>query len=94
MFFLKSQILFTLLIKNIFLTFLSGYIITQKEVQKCMDFKMAKGVIEDLSHSQGFYGRLLEQLNNFTEEQKTEFENILKENEVKTSLDLIFLLEC
>lgn len=59
-----------------------------------MDFEKAKSIIESLSHSQGFYGRLLEQIEDFTDEQKVDFEEMLKENNVETDLDLIFMLEC
>lgn len=59
-----------------------------------MDFEKAKSVIKSLAKSQGFYGRLLKQIEDFTEEQKADFEKVLKENNVETDLDLIFLLEC
>lgn len=59
-----------------------------------MDFEKAKSVIKSLAKSQGFYGRLLEQIEDFTDEQKADFEEMLKENNVETDLDLIFMLEC
>ena len=63
-------------------------------MEEIMSFEKAKKVIESLSHSQGFYGRLLASIEEFTDEQKADFERVLQEHEVRTDLDLIFLLEC
>lgn len=56
-----------------------------------MSKQQVLGIIEELAHSQGFYGRLLEQLNN-----DENMLNILCEHAkgFKDELDLIFFLEC
>ena len=62
--------------------------------EEIMNFEKALQFVKTMSTSQGFYSRLYREMVEFTEEQKTEFESILKNNNVKTDMDLIFLLEC
>lgn len=49
---------------------------------------------EELSRSQGFYGRLLNTLNELDEFQLHELDLQIKNANLQTSLDLIIWLEC
>lgn len=62
--------------------------------EELMTFEEALKVVKGLSKSQGFYGRRLNYMKEFTEEQKAEFTKVLEKNNIKTGLDLIFLFEC
>ena len=64
------------------------------EKEKFMSFKKALEIVRELSYSQGFYGRLLRNMQEITEEERQEFEEDLAFNKVKTDLDLIFYFEC
>ena len=48
----------------------------------------------ELSHSQGFYGRLLANLQELNEEEIAELDEHIKAQNLKTKLDLIYWLEC
>lgn len=56
-----------------------------------MSFEEALEIIDDLSYSQGFYGRLKRDLIAMDEESQKQFEKSIKD--CKTSLDLILWLE-
>lgn len=62
--------------------------------EKFMNGEKAIEVIRELSKSQGFYGRILQNIENFTEEQKEEFNNMIKNAEIENEIDLILFLEC
>lgn len=47
-----------------------------------------------LSHSQGFYGRLLADLQELNEEEIAELDERIKSQKLETELDLIYWLEC
>lgn len=64
---------------------------SRKEI---MTFEQALNFCKVMSCSQGFYGRLANSMEEFNEEQKADFEEMLKNNNVKDNMDLIFLLEC
>ncbi len=57
-----------------------------------MKFEEAKGIIAELSRSQGFYGRLLRDIEEFTKEQKKAFTKFVKP--LNSDLDLILAIEC
>ena len=61
-------------------------------MEKYMTVDDALVVIEDLSHSQGFYGRLLRDINN-DYESYISFSNWVNDNKFTDSLDLILALE-
>ena len=48
----------------------------------------------ELSHSQGFYGRLLADLQELDEDEIAELDERIKAQNLKTELDLILWLEC
>lgn len=58
-----------------------------------MNFEQVLEAVRGLSRSQGFYGRMLEQLENLTSEQRKEFEEALEENGVLDVIDLVMFLE-
>lgn len=64
------------------------------EKEKFMSFKYAYAVVRELAKSQGFYCRILMNMEKMTEEERQEFEEDLAFNKVKTDLDLIFYFEC
>lgn len=64
------------------------------EKEKFMTFEKALEIVRELSYSQGFYGRLLRNMQEMDEEQRKELEEDLAFNKVKTDLDLIFYFEC
>ena len=59
-----------------------------------MTIKDLFDLCEDLRFSQGFYGRLLNTLNELDEFQLHELDLQIKNANLQTSLDLILWLEC
>lgn len=59
-----------------------------------MTIKDLFDLCEELRFSQGFYGRLLRQLNELDEFQLHELDLQIKNANLQTSLDLILWLEC
>ena len=47
----------------------------------------------ELAHSQGFYGRLLASLNEMSDEEIADIDNVIKEQNFTNKLDLILWLE-
>lgn len=62
--------------------------------EKFMTFEKALEIVRELSYSQGFYGRLLRNMQEMDEEQRKELEEDFEYNKVKDSMDLIFYFEC
>ena len=62
--------------------------------EKYLSFEQAKEIVKNLARGQGFYGRLLESMNNFDDEQIEQFTEDLKCNKVKDTMDLIIYFEC
>lgn len=58
-----------------------------------LGFKDLYELCESLSHSQGFYGRLLANLQELNEEEIAELDEQIKAQNLNTELDLIFWLE-
>jgi hypothetical protein len=58
-----------------------------------MSFIEMKKVVSMLSQSQGYYGRLLRQLEVLDEDEIEDIEVWLKDKNVKTPLDLILAIE-
>lgn len=63
------------------------------EKQQFMKIEQAKEIMRGLAKSQGFYGRLLQAIENATEEQIKELELDFELNKVKDSLDLVLYFE-
>ena len=63
----------------------------KKEIE--MSFIEMKKVVSMLSQSQGYYGRLLRQLEVLDEDEIYDIEVWLKDKNVKTPLDLILAIE-
>lgn len=62
-----------------------------------MDVYQVIDVIEMLSHSQGFYGRLLEEIlyaQVYEPEKFEEFKEIIEEQNFKEPLDVVLYFEC
>lgn len=59
-----------------------------------MTFDKALEIVRGLSKSQGFYCRLLQNMENMEEEQREELEQDFEYNNVKNEMDLIFYFEC
>ena len=59
-----------------------------------MTIKDLFDLCEQLKYSQGFYGRLLRQLNEMCEEDLHELDLQIQNANLQTSLDLILWLEC
>lgn len=59
-----------------------------------MSGEQAIAVIRNLASSQGFYGRLLNTIENFTDEEMEEWNEIIENQEFTDDLDLILWLEC
>lgn len=66
----------------------------ENKEKEFMTFEKALEVVRELSSSQGFYGRLLQNMEDMTEDEKAELEQDLEYNKVKDRMDLIFLFEC
>lgn len=66
----------------------------ENKEKEFMTFKKALEVVRELSSSQGFYGRLLQSMEDMTEEEKAKLEQDLEHNKVKDTMDLIFYFEC
>lgn len=64
------------------------------EKEKFMTFEKVLEIVRELSYSQGFYGRLLRNMQEMDEEQRKELEEDFEYNKVKDSMDLIFYFEC
>lgn len=66
-------------------------------MKKIMTYEGFKSVIRNLSRSQGSYGRMYQDILESEDRLGSEFiediNQVLKENEVRSSLDLVFLLE-
>lgn len=52
------------------------------------------GVIKSLSNSKGFYGRLLEQIENMNENEFSIFKNEVERLKFTDALDVVMWLEC
>lgn len=59
-----------------------------------MKAKDVINVIEELSYSQGFYGRLLRDIKNLNAEDFREFCRVMEEQNFRDSLDVILFFEC
>lgn len=57
-----------------------------------MKYEEAKSVIRSLASSQGFYGRLLRDIEEFIKEEKKAFTKFVKP--LKSKVDLILAIEC
>lgn len=66
----------------------------ENKEKEFMTFEKALEVVRELSSSQGFYGRLLQNMEDMTEDEKAELEQDLEHNKVKDRMDLIFYFEC
>lgn len=66
--------------------------------RKLLSVEAVMSAIESLSHSQGFYGRLLEQLNEAKESDEEKFNSDMKkfieDNKICDTLDLVLAIEC
>ena len=62
--------------------------------QQLNKWKWVIAEIRILAKSQGFYGRLLESLEDLEEEQKIEFIKDLQKKDVRDTLDLVYYFEC
>lgn len=59
-----------------------------------MDRYKIRQVFEDLAMSQGFYGRLLESIDEMDEDAREEYWQHLEDQCFEDSLDLILYIEC
>lgn len=62
-------------------------------MENYLTYEQALSVIRVFAQSQGFYGRLLRQLEELSEEQIADFEQDLIDNKVQNDMDLIFYFE-
>lgn len=62
--------------------------------KKYLNFNDVMSIIEDLSYSQGFYGRLKRSILELDPEGLKEFKNIIKKQKFKNNLDVIYFFEC
>ena len=65
----------------------------RKEVN-IMTAKDVINVIEELSYSQGFYGRLLREIKGLNAEDFREFCRVMEEQNFRDSLDVVLFFEC
>lgn len=65
----------------------------EEEEKEILSFEKALDFVGTLKGSQGFYGRLYEQMKDFSEEEKAEFKKAMEENSVCDTMDLILFLE-
>ena len=65
----------------------------RKEVN-IMKAKDVINVIEELSYSQGFYGRLLRDIKGLNAEDFREFCRVMEEQNFQDNLDVILFFEC
>ena len=63
------------------------------ETKNFMNGNQAIEIIKSLSKSQGFYGRLLIQIEEFTKEQLEDFNRIIENAKLTDSVDLVLFLE-
>ena len=59
-----------------------------------MKAKDVINVIEELSYSQGFYGRLLRDIKNLNANDFREFCRVMEEQNFRDSLDVVLFFEC
>lgn len=59
-----------------------------------MKFDEILDVIRKLSMSQGFYGRLLRDIQSLDEDSLVEFKEVLEAQNFKEPLDVVFYFEC
>lgn len=64
------------------------------EKKNIYNFKKALEFVKTMSSSQGFYGRIYSEMIEFDRYRKASFTKMLKKNNVKNDMDLIFLFEC
>ena len=72
------------------------YVLLVKRAQK-MKMNEILSIIEMLSHSQGFYGRLLRSIYELKQENETEYNELkrfLESQNFSDSLDVILFFEC
>lgn len=62
--------------------------------EEFMTFEKALAFCKDMSKSQGFYGRIHQEMLEWNEEKILRFEQDLIDNKVKTDLDLVYYFEC
>lgn len=70
---------------------------TEKKSKKYLDYEDFKGFVKTMSYSQGFYGRLYENLLELEEtddESLEELKNAIEEKHFTDTLDFVFWLEC
>ena len=58
-----------------------------------MSFDECIDIITELSFSQGFYGRLLRDINNLDDDTLKELKNVWEEKQFKSNIDFIMWLE-
>lgn len=58
-----------------------------------MKYEQFLAIIKDLAKSQGRYGRMLEALQDKTDEEKRDIETYLKDNNINNAVDLILAIE-
>lgn len=66
------------------------------EVKKAMDIEEVVDVIEMLSHSQGFYGRLLEEILYIEENDPVKYEvfkTVIEKQEFESPVDVVLFFE-
>ena len=63
------------------------------ETKNFMNGNQAIEIIKSLSKSQGFYGRLLRYIEEFTKEQLEDFNRIIENAKLTDSVDLVLFLE-
>ena len=59
-----------------------------------MDRQAIRGTFEMLAQSQGFYGRLLRDIDEMNEEDQERFWSDLESQNFKDAVDLILFIEC
>ena len=82
--------------KNV-LTNNKKYVIINISKGKKVNIMKAKdviNVIEELSYSQGFYGRLLRDIKGLNAEDFREFCRVMEEQNFRDSLDVVLFFEC
>ena len=66
----------------------------KRKVVNIMTAKDVINVIEELSYSQGFYGRLLRNIKNLNANDFREFCRVMEEQNFQDSLDVVLFFEC
>lgn len=70
---------------------------TEKKSKKYLDYEDFKDFVKTMSYSQGFYGRLYENLLELEEtddDSLEELKNTIKEKHFTNTLDFVYWLEC